>query len=115
MCGACGRTVSADPVFPGGRTTRGNLLAGQMIDRLCAVRTGWVRVAGSTEGFVVSAPGRRQAGCPTVADAWRAVLTAAPTASGTLHAVPDELHARYRGEHALWSRVLMACGLVSGE
>ena len=70
MCGACGRVVVADPVFPDGRTLRGNLIAAQLITALCAGR---IKVAGRPEGFVVSAPGRRQVLCATVAEVWDAI------------------------------------------
>lgn len=70
MCGACGRVVVADPVFPDGRTLRGNLIAAQLITALCANR---VKVAGRQEGFAVSVPGRAQVLCATVAGVWAAI------------------------------------------
>jgi hypothetical protein len=96
MCGACGRPVAADPVFPEGRTTRGNLIAAQMIAALCPPLAGRVKVVGLADGFVVSAPGRPQALCATVGEAWAALFTAAPAAVAVLDDVSDGLAARYR-------------------
>lgn len=90
MCGACGRVVVADPVFPGGRTLRGNLIAAQLVTALCAGR---ITVAGRAEGFVVSAPGRGQVLCATVAEVWTAI---GPVAELTIPSgYPDQtlLHA----------------------
>jgi hypothetical protein len=96
MCGACGRPVAADPVFPEGRTTRGNLIAAQMIAALCLPLAGRVKVAGLADGFAITAPARPQAQCPTVGEAWAALLAAAPDAVAVLDNVPDGLQARYR-------------------
>lgn len=110
MCGACGRTVVADPVFPGGRTVRGNLIAGQIMDQLCSSLPGRVKVAGQPDGFLVAATGRPQALCATVAQAWAAVHAAAPTAVAglDLDRIPAEIEARYRAdpEHALLRAVV---------
>jgi hypothetical protein len=100
MCGVCGQMVVADPVFPGGRTLRGNLIAAQLINQLCAGR---IKVAGRSEGFVVSAPGRRPVLCSTVADVWTAIRAAAPTA---VFDVPPEIAARYAGEQALLDAIV---------
>ena len=97
----------ADPVFPGGRTTRGNLLAGQIIDALCAAAHNRIRVTGRPEGFTVSIPGRRPVTCATVADVWSAVFAASPaTASVTFPTV--QLEARYRTESRLLRAVVAA-------
>jgi hypothetical protein len=109
MCGACGRTVVADPVFPGGRTTRGNLIAGQIIDRFCgAAAPGRVRVTGRTDGFVISAPGRRQTLCATVGAVWTAVLTAVPATLDVLESIPDDVTSHYADspENALLTAVV---------
>lgn len=106
MCGACGQVVVADPVFPDGRTTRGNLIAAQLLDALCAPLPGRIKVAGRPDGFLVSAPGRRQALCATVAQVWTAVLALAPDAAAVLDPVPPEILRRYASEHALRDAVL---------
>jgi hypothetical protein len=100
--------VVADPVFPGGRTVRANLIAGQIIDQLCSSLPGRVKIAGHPDGFLVSAPGRGQALCATVAEAWAAVHAAAPTAALILHQDLAVLEARYRAspEHALLHAVV---------
>ncbi|MEW2508027.1 MULTISPECIES: hypothetical protein [unclassified Amycolatopsis] len=105
MCGACGRTVVPDPVFPAGRSTRGNLIAGQLLDALCAAAANRIRVAGHADGFTVTLPGRRPVSCATVADVWSAVLAAAPGTTGTPSA---ELEARYRTELPLLRAVVTA-------
>jgi hypothetical protein len=92
--------VVADPVFPDGRTTRGNLIAGQIIDALCAAAHNRIRVTGRTDGFTVSIPGRRPVPCPTVTDVWSAVLAAAA-----------ELEARYRTESRLLHAIVTALRL----
>ncbi|MGW4488336.1 hypothetical protein ACWEOE_31370 [Amycolatopsis sp. NPDC004368] len=103
MCGACGRTVVTDPVFPAGRSTRGNLIAGQMLDALCAGTR--IRVSGQPDGFAVTPPGRRPLSCATVAEVWAAVLAAAP---GTVVMLTAELEARYRAELPLLQAVVAA-------
>jgi hypothetical protein len=100
MCGACGQVVVADPVFPDGRTTRGNLIAAQIIEALCAGR---IKVAGRSEGFVVSAPGHRPVLCATVAEMWTAVRAAVPAA---VFDVPPEIADRYAGEQALLDAIV---------
>lgn len=100
MCGACGQVVVADPVFPDGRTLRGNLIAAQLIEALCAGR---IKVAGRSEGFVVSAPGRRPVLCATVAEVWTAVRAAAPSA---VFDIPPEIADRYTGERALLDAII---------
>src|SRR5579875_3211376 len=109
MCGACGQVVVADPVFPGGRTTRGNLIAAQIIDALCAGLPGRIKVTGRPDGFVVSAPGRRQSLCATVAEVWTAVRAAAPSA---VFDVPPEVAARYAGEQALLDAIVTTARTV---
>src|SRR5690349_3444425 len=108
MCGACGRPLAADPAFPDGRTTRGNLIAAQIINQLCSSLTGRVKVAGLPDGFVVSAPGRGQALCATVSEAWAAVFAAAPASVAVLETTPDGLEARYSGgiEHRMLEAVI---------
>lgn len=110
MCGACGRPVTADPVFPDGRTTRGNLIAAQIINQLCPSAPARVKVVGHAEGFLVSAPGRPQELCWTVAEAWAAVLAADPAAGLGLERAPDELRPRYcgTGDHPLLEAVTAA-------
>ena len=100
MCGACGRTVTADPVFPAGRTTRGNLIAARMIGELCASAAGRATVVGQADRFIVSAPGRQQTLCATVGEAWDAVFSLAPSSALLLDAVPEELEEKYRGSGA---------------
>ncbi|QYN17733.1 hypothetical protein [Amycolatopsis sp. DSM 110486] len=107
MCGACGRTVVADPVFPDGRSTRGNLIAGQVLDALCAAAGNRVRVKGRPEGFTVALPGRRPVPCATVAEVWSAVFAAAPATAITPTA---ELEARYRTEIRLLRAIITASG-----
>ncbi|MCH6472393.1 hypothetical protein [Sinomonas terrae] len=111
MCGVCGRAVVADPVFPEGRTTRGNLIAAQMIAGLCPPLAGRVKVAGLAAGFAVTASGGRQALCATVGEAWAAVFAAAPAALG-LEDVPKELEARYP---AVAERLLLQAVIAAGR
>ena len=117
MCGACGRHVAADPVFPEGRTLRGNLIAAQMINELCSSVTPRVKVGGHADGFVVSQPGRRQELCSTVGEAWAAVFAAAPARAVVLdglpdeqEGLPDEQEGRHggRAEHRLLQAVIAA-------
>jgi hypothetical protein len=105
MCGACGRTVVADPVFPDGRSTRGNLIAGQILDALCAAAGNRIRVTGGPAGFTASIAGR-PVRCATVAEVWTVVLAAAPDTPST---PPPELEARYRTERRLL-RAIAASG-----
>ncbi|MFI5614451.1 hypothetical protein [Amycolatopsis sp. NPDC051903] len=111
MCGACGRTVATDPVFPDGRTTRGNLIAGQILDALCAAARNRIRVAGRPDGFAVSLPGRQPVPCATVADVWSAILATAPATATTPTA---ELEARYRTESRLVRAIVAAANAVRG-
>lgn len=104
MCGACGRTVIADPVFPAGRTTRGNLIAGRILDALRAPWGNGIRVTGRPDGITVTLPGRRPVPCATVADVRSAVLAAAPATATT----PTELAARYRTETRLLRAIVTA-------
>lgn len=110
MCGACGRQVAADPVFPEGRTLRGNLIAAQMINQLCSSVTPRVKVGGHADGFVVALPGRRQELCATVGEAWAAVFAAAPARAVVLESLPDEQGGRFGGrpEHRLLQAVIAA-------
>lgn len=112
MCGACGRSVVTDPVFPDGRTTRGNLIAGQIIDALCAAAGNQLRVAGRPDGFTVSMPGRQPVPCATVADVWSTVLAAAPA---TTVAPTAELAARYRTESRLVGAIVTVATAVRGN
>ena len=117
MCGACGRPVVADPVFPDGRTTRGNLIAGQMIDRLCAAAApGRVRVTGRPEGFTVTLVGRQPIHRATVGEVWTAVLAAVPVVVDVLRSVPEDIASHYadRPEHALLTAVVASGGSVAG-
>jgi hypothetical protein len=107
MCGACGRGVADDPVFPDGRTTRGNLIAAQMIVELCPSPAGRVKVRATAEGFVLSVPGGRQIVCTTVDAVWATLHTQAPVSGALLESAFDGLEERYRraGEHRLLAAV----------
>lgn len=107
MCGACGRPVAEDPVFPDGRTTRGNLIAAQMIAELCPSLTGRVKVMARPDGFVVSAPGGQQTVCATVGAVWAVLHSLAQDAGALLEPALAGLEERYRraGEHRLLEAV----------
>ncbi len=89
MCGACGRTVVADPVLGPVRTMRDQLLVAQTVNALVS-RPGApvVRVAGS--GWVVAGRTGSSAACDTVEQLWSAVadvLARGPEAASRLSEV----------------------------
>ncbi|WP_104180918.1 hypothetical protein [Arthrobacter sp. B0490] len=75
MCGACGRTVVADPVLGSVRTTRDLLLVAQTVNAITSGLPGRpvVRVAG--DGWVL--PGRTgtTTSCDTVEQVWSALVS----------------------------------------
>ncbi|GAB4098583.1 hypothetical protein GCM10028789_07450 [Sinomonas halotolerans] len=107
MCGACGRAVAADPVFPSGRTTRGSLVVAGILQGLCP-QPGTVRITAHASGWSVRSAGGRHRVCATVTEIWDELLAVFPALPEALDAASGGLAQRYDdpGDRALLERVL---------
>lgn len=86
MCGACGRNVVSDPVLGPVRTMRQHLIVAQTINSVCQAWPGAMKVAATSDGWLVSGPTGATAAIATVEALWSAVLPGSPGArSSGLH------------------------------
>lgn len=74
MCGACGRTVVADPVLGPVRTMRQHLIVAQTVNDLCRSWPGVPKVAATGSGWLVVSPTGAFEAVSTVEALWTAVL-----------------------------------------
>lgn len=74
MCGACGRTVVADPVLGPVRTMRQHLIVAQTVNELCRSWPGAPKVAATGGGWLVTGPTGATEAVATVEAVWAAVL-----------------------------------------
>jgi hypothetical protein len=71
MCGACGRTVVADPTLGPVRRTRDLLVVAQIVNGVTAGLPGRPVVRVSGDGFVLAGRTGRSTPCDTVEELWR--------------------------------------------
>lgn len=74
MCGACGRTVTADEVLGPVSTLRHRLIAAQTINALCHGLPGAPSVQAAGDTWLVRGVTGTVLQCPTVNDVWSAIL-----------------------------------------
>ncbi len=104
MCGACGRTVIADPVLGSTRATRDLLLVAHVVNAVTAGLPGApaVRVAG--DRWLVAGSTGRTSACDTVRDLWRAMVD--HYGRGAACSLADRLARNLPGASPLADRVL---------
>ena len=78
MCGACGRSITSDPVLGPNRTMRQHLIVAQTINSVCQTWPGAPKVAATSDGWLVSGPTGAAAAIATVEALWSAVLPSNP-------------------------------------
>ena len=106
MCGACGRTVVADPVLGPVRTTRDLLLVAQVVNAAASRLPGGpvVRVAGS--GWVVAGRTGSTTACDTVGQLWAAVISSGAASPDAAVRLTEYLGLALPASSALAERVL---------
>ncbi len=82
MCGACGRTVTADEVLGPARTVRQHLIVASTVNGLCDGLPGvpGVKVAG--DAWLLSGATGTAVECRTVLDLWEAIAAALSRVGG---------------------------------
>ncbi|MEC5200421.1 hypothetical protein RCH21_002667 [Arthrobacter sp. PL16] len=71
MCGACGRTVVADPTLGPVRRTRDLLVVAQIVNAVTSGLPGAPTARVSGDGFVLAGRTGRSTPCDTIEDLWR--------------------------------------------
>ena len=74
MCGACGSTVSVDPVMGNEHTLRRRMLVAHAVTAVCAGLPGAPRASAVARGWTVSGATGSISLCHTVEEIWLAVL-----------------------------------------
>ena len=74
MCGACGRTIVADPALGAVRTLRQHLIVAGTVNRVCHGLSGAPKITALADGWMVSGPSGTARQSRTVEDLWRAVI-----------------------------------------
>ncbi|MHA7280562.1 hypothetical protein ACX80H_12485 [Arthrobacter sp. MDT2-2] len=74
MCGACGRTVVADPALGPVRTTRDLLVVGQVVNSITAGLPGGPVVRVSGDAWILAGRTGTSTRCDTVEQLWTVLL-----------------------------------------
>ncbi len=80
MCGACGRTVTADEVLGPVRTQRQHFIVATILNALCKGLPGVPSVQAAGDSWLLRGPTGAVTRCATVADLWGAVAAACAAA-----------------------------------
>lgn len=105
MCGACGRTVVADPALGSVRTTRDMLIAAQLVNSIAGVPGGpVVRVMG--DSWMLAGRTGRSTACDTVHQCWRALVDHSARVPGATSRIADQLARGLPAASPLADRVL---------
>ncbi|WP_284977254.1 hypothetical protein [Arthrobacter sp. efr-133-TYG-104] len=87
MCGACGRTIVADPILGPVRTMRQHLIVAATISAVCTGLPGAPKVTALADGWMMKGPSGASAQCRTVEELCSAVLGCFTNASVIDHLV----------------------------
>ncbi len=74
MCGACGRTIVADPALAPVRTMRQHLIVAATINAICTGLPGAPKVTALKDGWIMAGPSGVSKQCQTLEELWAAVL-----------------------------------------
>jgi hypothetical protein len=74
MCGACGRTIVADPALGPVRTMRQHLIVAATVNAVCTGLPGAPKVTALKDGWMVAGASGASRQCQTVEELWSAVL-----------------------------------------
>jgi hypothetical protein len=75
MCGACGRTIVADPALGPVRTMRQHLIVAGTVNAVCTGLPGAPKVTALKDGWMVAGPSGASTPCQTLEELWSAVLS----------------------------------------
>jgi hypothetical protein len=78
MCGACGRTIVADPALGPVRTMRQHLIVAGTVNAVCTGLPGAPKVTALQDGWMVAGPSGASMQCQTLEELWSAVLSCFP-------------------------------------
>jgi hypothetical protein len=74
MCGACGRTIVADPALGPVRTMRQHLIVAATINAVCTGLPGAPKVTALKDGWMLNGAAGLSRQCRTLEELWSAVL-----------------------------------------
>ena len=113
MCGACGRTVVADPALGPVRTTRDLLVVAQLVNSIVAGLPGGPVVRVSGDAWILAGRTGTSTRCDTVEQLWTALVDHYESRPGAAVRLADRIAGGLPAASPLADRVLRV-GLSAG-